>query len=744
MNPCASRGAAARGPFVLCAALCVAMPPLAPVHAAEPVAPETTVTATRERRSVDDTTATVSVIPAEEIEQRFVKDIRDLVRHEPGVTVRRAPARFGAALGSTGRDGNAGFNIRGLDGNRVLIQVDGVRVPQAFSFGASSFGRGGYTEVSTVRAVEILRGPASTLYGSDGLAGVVSFLTFDPADLLGDQRLHASAALAWAGEDRSTTASLRGAARLSGDAARGAEAMVVVTRRDGEALRSAGGNEAANATRTAPNPQQIDSSSVLAKWVQRLSPDAQWRLTVEQVLAGQQADVLSARAAPPLTATSVLRLDADDETERRRASVDGVVERLGWTIADRMQAAVYWQDAQTRQQSFEDRNTALDRRRDNRYAEQVVGLNTQFDRGFSTGALGHRLVYGLDLARAEVTNLRDGSVPPPGETFPTKAFADSDYDTLGVFVQDEIALGTDWFLTPGLRYDRFDLSPRADALFPGRAVALSDSRITPKLALRWRASPALSLYAHWAEGFRAPTPDQVNNGFSNLFSPGAAYVSIGNPELDPETSRTLEIGARGQTGSLRWAVAAFDGRYRDFIEQVTVGGTGSAADPLRFQFINLGEVRIRGVEGRIAWRASPAWRFEAAYAQARGTDETRALPLNSVQPPRLSLEAQVRPLPALSLAAFANHSWAKSRERIASAGFAPGQQQFATPSHTTLDLTASWQLGRHAEVGLGVFNLTDETYWQWSDVQGVAQTSPVLDAFTQPGRTFAVRARVTY
>jgi hemoglobin/transferrin/lactoferrin receptor protein len=686
----------------------------------------------------------VSVIPAEEIERRFVKDIRDLVRHEPGVTVRRAPARFGAAFGSTGREGNAGFNIRGLDGNRVLIQVDGVRVPQAFSFGASSFGRGGYTDVSTVRAVEILRGPASTLYGSDGLAGVVSFLTFDPADLLGDEAIHASAALAWAGEDRSTTASLRGAARLAGDASRGAEALVIVTRRDGEALRNFGRSEAADGSRTAPNPQDAESTGLLAKWVQRLSPDAQLRLTLEHLQLSQRADVLSARAAPPLTATSVLRLDADDDTERRRASVDGSIERLGWPLADRLQAAVYWQDARTRQRSFEDRNTAADRRRDNRYGEHVLGLNTQADAGFRTSALTHRLVYGLDLARAEVTNLRDGSVPPPGEQFPTKAFADADYDTLGVFVQDEIALGERWFLTLGLRYDRFELGPRADALFPGRAVTLSDSRVTPKLALRWRASPALSLYAHWAEGFRAPTPDQVNNGFANLFSPGAAYVSIGNPDLAPETSRTLEIGARGQAGGLRWTVAAFDGRYRDFIEQVSVGGTGSTADPLRFQFINLGEVRIRGLEGRVGWRLTPAWRFEAAYAQARGSDETGALPLDSVQPPRLSLEAQYRPLAALSLAAFVSHSRAKARDRIAGGALAPGQQQFATPAHTTLDLTANVSIGRHAELGFGVFNVTDRKYWQWSDVQGVAQTSPLLDAFTQPGRTLALRARLTY
>jgi len=709
---------------------------------AEAVLPDVTISAERERRSVDDTTATVTIIPADEIEQRFARDIRDLVRHEPGVAVRRAPARFGVAPG-TGRDGNAGFNIRGIEGNRVLIQVDGIRVPQAFSFGGANFGRGGYTDISTVRSVEILRGPASSLYGSDGLAGVVSFFTFDPADLLGDASVHASAAAAYAGEDDSTTWSVRAAARVAGDASRGAEVMAVLTRRDGEALENFGTNTAADATRTAPNPQDLSSTGLLAKWVQRLSPDAFWRVTLERVQAKQTADVLSGRATPPLVATSVLRFDARDDSDRNRASVDGVVESLGWGFADRLQWAVYTQGAETVQRSFEDRNIAADRVRDNRYTEKVSGINLQLERQARTGAASHRIVHGVDLARAEITNLRTGTVPPPGETFPTKAFPDSDVDTLGVFVQNEIGLGETWFITPGLRYDRFSLDPTDDPLFTGTPASLSDSRVTPKLALRWRQSPALSLYAQWAAGLRAPTPGEVNNAFTNLFGQ-PPYMSIGNPNLKPETSRSIELGARGRTGGWRYAAAVFDGRFEDFIEQVTVGGTGAIADPLRFQFINLSEVRIRGVEARVAYRLSPAWQFEGSYAQARGTDEHRNLPLNSVQPPKLSVEARWRPWSDVSLAAFVNHVWAKKRDRIDSSNFAPGQQQFATPSFTTLDLAANWRINRWAEIGAGLFNVTDRKLWHWSDVRGVAQTSPLIDAFTQPGRNLAVRARLTY
>ena len=82
-----------------------------------------TVTATRTPLTLLEAPATVTVFDADAIADQMVSDIRDLVRFEPGVSVRRAPSRFGMAQGSSGRDGNAGFNIRGLEGNRVLIQV---------------------------------------------------------------------------------------------------------------------------------------------------------------------------------------------------------------------------------------------------------------------------------------------------------------------------------------------------------------------------------------------------------------------------------------------------------------------------------------------------------------------------------------------------------------------------------------------------------------------------------------------
>src|SRR5690606_40080108 len=135
----------------------VAMPGIAAaqdddgLYWAERLGSRIVVSATRTPVALYDAPATVTVITAEQIADELVTDIKDLVRFEPGVSVRRAPARFGAALGTTGRAGNEGFTIRGIGGNRVLVQVDGIRSPDGFSFGAQEAGRGSYTDVGLIK-----------------------------------------------------------------------------------------------------------------------------------------------------------------------------------------------------------------------------------------------------------------------------------------------------------------------------------------------------------------------------------------------------------------------------------------------------------------------------------------------------------------------------------------------------------------------------------------------------------------
>ncbi|KAK0351326.1 hypothetical protein LTR94_025385, partial [Friedmanniomyces endolithicus] len=83
------------------------------------------VIGTRSERLASQTPGMVSVITSQQIENLLATDIKDLIRFEPGVSVPTSPARFTLAGSGAGRDGNAGFTIRGMGGDRVLIINDG-------------------------------------------------------------------------------------------------------------------------------------------------------------------------------------------------------------------------------------------------------------------------------------------------------------------------------------------------------------------------------------------------------------------------------------------------------------------------------------------------------------------------------------------------------------------------------------------------------------------------------------------
>ncbi len=713
---------------------CMGLPAAVAAFAqAQTTTPEITVTATRTERVADEVSASVSVRDRDSLDERLVEDIRDLVRDEPGVTVRRAPARF-VAVGpqQTGRAGNEGFNIRGIEGNRVLILIDGLRLPNAFS----SFGRGDYADTSLVSRMEILRGPASALYGSDGLAGAVSIVTPDPADLLARSRAdrHVGWRIAYDGSDEGWANTASAAVRFGG-----VEALAMATVRRARELDNQGDNAAANVTRTRPNPQQFDTAALLTKLVWAAAPDNRVRLTVEGLRQRVDTDALSARAVPPLAPTSILAVTAVDRLRRARASVDQRIDRAGFAFADALRWAVYVQDTADRQRAFEDRNTVPDRIRDGRYEERSLGASLELDKRIGS-VWPQRLTWGADVASTRYENLRDGTVPPPGQPFPYKDFPDTDYTLIGIFAQDDIALaGGRLALVPALRYDAFRLVPEASALFAGAPVRLADSALSPKLALQWLPRDGVNVYAYGARGFRAPTAEQVNSGFTN---PVSNYLSIGNPDLKPETSRTLEVGAKLRGPRARATVALFEGRYADFIEQVRVRGSFTPADPAVFQYVSLRDVRIRGAEVGGEFSPLPAWTFSAALAWAEGDDRNSGQPLNSVNPLQAVAGMRWRAAPTLALRLDLRHAARKRASDADSSSFTPPATQFLSPSFTAIDLTLAWRPRRKVAVNAGVFNLTDRTHWHWTDVRGLAAGSPIADAFTQPGRYVAVNGRI--
>ena len=720
------------------AALAAACTPAAALAADEAVTEndeQIVVTATRIPLQIADAPATVTVIDDEQIADELATDIKDLVRYEPGVSVRRAPARFGAALGATGRARNEDFIIRGIGGNRVLIQVDGIRSPQGFSFGAQDAGRGGYTDVSLVKSVEILRGPASALYGSDGLAGAISFTTSDPVDLVeAGQRFggFVRASYSSADEEFTETAALAG---IFGDVS----AMLSYTRRDFQELENRGEIGGLGSSRTLPNPQDGTSDAFLGKLVWDTGAH-RVRLTGEYLETEVATDILSGQGPAflfgPFPSWIVDDLTALDTTERGRVSLDWTYAGEG--VIDYAHAAAYYQDGQDVQFTDEDRSPVgatprPDRERLNTFENEVYGASAEARSVFGNDAFRTTLAFGGDISWTRQEGLRDGTEPPFGEVFPTRAFPATDFMLGGLFLASEFTF-FDGALTvfPALRYDFYDLDPTDDPLLPEFAgSAQSDDRLSPKLGVTVKLANEVLLYANYAQGFRAPTPYQVNNFFENL---AYGYTSLPNPDLGPETSESWEAGIKFSTEAVSLQLAAFTADYDDFISQQVVGGSFTPMDPAQYQFVNYDAVAIDGVEAKANFRMGNGFysRFAIAYADGDILSPGQApAPLDTIDPLNLVLGIGYRePQGRFGGELIATHHARKPLDET-DGGYRPD-------AFTILDATAFFAVTDALKLRAGIFNIFDEKYAYWQDVRGLSATSTTTDAYTRPGRNASV------
>jgi hemoglobin/transferrin/lactoferrin receptor protein len=696
------------------------------------------VTGSRSERELQDVPAAIDLLQGDDLDSAKVQDIRDLVRELPNVSVARQPQRFNAvnsgAVGN-GRAGNAGFNIRGLEGNRVLLTVDGIRVPRELSsgvFGSAAFGRD-YYDLGLISRVEILRGASSALYGSDGLAGMVAMFTTEPKDLLktgqalGGQTLAGRVGLRLDSEDGS-----RGiGATLAGAASERLQWLGSVQVGRSRELDNQGGDASLNSNRTAPNPQRDRQMSVLGKLVFEPSAASKHILALEHVDRSGEVEGYTGRST---SAIGVQDLDGTSEMQRTRLSWDGRFKTdMPW--ARDLRALLAYQVADSQQVATEQRTVVPNlRQRVVTYEEKLVQgvLQAEATRALSVD-WSQKTVYGVDLSVTTLDNLVTGIAPPRGESYPLQRFPRTRETTGALFVQSEFASNR-WSVIPALRYDRFSLKPQSSPLYPLSPSSLSGSALTPKLGVIWRSADDWSLFGNLAAGFKAPSPLQLNNFFENVFG---NYRTLPNPDLKPERSRTAEFGARGNSNNTQWEATVFAGRYKDFIEDlVQVGGTGAPGSPILFQSINRGQVRLSGFEFKGKTALGAATRLRWGYGQTKGTDTALNQPLNSVNPPKLVLGVD-HTWQDWTVGATLIHVASKSAKDINNT-LTGGQQQFATPAHTTLDLSASWRLRPGLKFSAAVRNLTDRKHWDWTNVRGVAASSPVLDAYTAPGRSVSV------
>ena len=720
-----------------------------------------TVSATRSAQDVSQVPSTVSVQTREQLDRQNVNNIQELVRYEPGVSV-----------GGTGqRSGLNGYNIRGIDGERVLTQVDGVSIPDSFFYGPYAQTQRNYVDPEIVKRVEILRGPASVLYGSNAIGGAVSYYTLDPDDIIKPGKdVGARLKTGYSSADESWLTSATVAGR-TGDF----DGLLHLSQRNGHETESYGSHGGTGLSRTEANPEDVRTTNVLAKLGWNYADDARLGLTYERYKDDRDQNILSAVGGPFTNGTGLgmyRSRTGNDTVTRERFGINHEFG-LDSLLADHIKWSLNYQVAKTDQSTEEvyfPFNRTVLRTRDTTYKDRQWVFDAQLDKAFSIGATDHLLTYGTTLKHEKVTGSRSGTgtclavggtCRAIGQVSTSDAqalvsdFPDPTVNTYSLFVQDEIRWNN-WTFMPGARYDYTRMEPKFTEEFlrgiQGSGTApssLDDSdkkwhRVSPKFGLTYAFNDNYTWYGQYAEGFRTPTAKSMYGRFEN---PTLGYSVQGNPGLEPEKSKSYETGLRGNFDAGNFDVTVFYNKYRDFIDEDAVQ---SANLETTFQANNIKHATIKGAElkGRLNldhFGAPQGLYTQASIAYAHGRNDDNGQPLNSVNPLTgvfgLGYEQP-------NYGGLLSWTLVKRKTRVDDTTFfAPDGQssQFRTPGYGVLDLSGFYKVTDDVTVNAGLYNLTDKKYWQWDSVRGydgqgeAGVTQPAnLDRLTMPGRNFAV------
>ena len=693
-----------------------------------------TVVASRTERDTNEIPATVTVISEQQMARELSTDIADLIRYEPGISVGGTGSRWGLQ----------GFTIRGMGGNRVLIVMDGVRVPDEFSFGPFLSARRDVVDTDSLSKVEIMRGPVSVLHGSDALGGVVAYTSKTVRDRMQDERTwFAEGKYRFDGSSNGSVVGI-GLGFQTGSLAGG----LFVDSDRGNETQTVGEHDVNGPRREKPDPSDIASDSIVANLSYFLDSSHVVKFTLEDFNHQIDTQILSDYGSS-FFGTTIHSRDGVDTRDRQRVAMT-YAGRLDDLSIDRVELTLYTQSSTTEQLTREQREsfgTQLLRTRRSVFEQSVTGGLFQVDKQLRTESLSHHIIVGLDYQSIDSEEIRWGSTmrldgTPVREFFPypTRDFPLSTTSHGAVFVQDEMVLLDGRLLvSAGIRHHRYDVDPNADNVYrsgnPGQPepTRLSASKTTGKIGSVFNLTNEIAIYASLAQGFRAPPYNSVNVGFTN---PIGGYKTISNPKLESETSEGLEFGLRYASPSTRVRLVAFHTNFEDFIEDLAVAPQFSNSfgiDPrdglLTFQSINRSRVQISGWELSgdvdLAEIQGIQTRARLAFGTALGDDKESSQPINSIDPAKL----------VVGFSAYgSNWNGSVVLTRVADKEVDDIAENTSLPvsGHTVLDTTGEYQLREHVKLNVGIFNLLSEEYIRWADAAAIGNDAPMR--FSQPGR----------
>lgn len=488
-----------------------------------------TVTATRTEQVPEMVPPAVQTIDREEIAGSGAGNIRDVLAAETNMIL------------TSSRFGGHNLILRGMDTDKSLILINGRRVANE----ASAAGLGNAMALDRINLfnvdrIEIASGPASALYGSDAMGGVINIITLTP------EKPEVTVGLE-AGSETTANWWHADTGRI-GKFSASFDARFDKYRRDLLPDDDLGHGNDTSQNYNAALQYELDEDSRIRAWSDYFS---------EHMKSGS-SDAFTSR---------------DYRQKNYGLSWEGSRSQNSWQVSAYASQFSWGSRDQT-----ETGTSSFNKDRNRLWRMEVRDTLKAGDH--------HQISAGLEYEKDHIrgTGLGTGGDHPyiEWDGMEGRPASEKKMDIWSAYVQDEITWGK-WFAAPAVRYDRH---------------SVYGGHYSPRIGLTYRAGPRFRLKANYGDGFKAPEVMQLYYDMYMMMGPAGMVHLIGNPELRPEESVSWDLGLETEFGRGYAALTYFDNDVKNLIDARFEGWDG---DTRQYRYVNVGQARIRGLETTLGW-----------------------------------------------------------------------------------------------------------------------------------------------
>lgn len=720
--------------------------------------------------SIDKEAGSSTTITADELLREGGNNFGTIMRYQPLISAPGTVSGSGSGKSSWDRSGYSGYNIRGLDANRVSIDIDGIEQPIAQgrvnSVGRAGLGTYGmgrdYIDPYMYGLVNIESGATSVGNRNNALGGSVSFSSKNANDyLLGEQHY-----FGYQSNYDSSNRSLQNSITMAAgdDYLNG---ILVLSRRDGQETRN-------NSNLIDAYPENWHSNALLAggNWQANSAHLLSLNIDYYEKFSHARYDSWNE------SGTGISTFNDHQNSSSKRL---GVIFKDTWSPNN-----IGWIDKLTTQLNYQ-RTRAHD---DTDINSKSYNMQTRYNTssyGFETKLLkiynAHTVTAGLnarwvsDESPFHSTAQTSSGIFPDGDY--SKPQADSRSYTIGGFIEDKIKFDNienhNFYLIPGIRALYQNTKPRHLDNMSSSTINASDLsieynsnndfQILPAISLLYDIKPNFTGYLQYKRGAQMPNANQLYGSYLAHYN---VYALVGNSDLKTETSDNFEIGLKGQpVNGITLSTAAFYNKYKNFIAYTRyVRQFANSNNKIIYQADNRDKARIYGMEITSKFDIG-TWQEQLnglsaniAFGYSKGESKSsylgdKYIDLDSVAPLKLIVGLSwddpngVYGMSVVSTLQKGKRAKSTNRQSYSNNGSAitnSNTEYYRISGRGTVDVTAYWNINKNIHLSGGIYNVTDKKYWDYlSNNRLYASSSQqYLELSTAPGRSFQLGLSIDF